>query len=103
MTKYKFFLLFLSITLFGCQENTVSKQNSLDKPVQTKVTIEQPIAKVQTKFQCSRIIVSIYDNNTPPSQSYKDYGPFSTELICETKDQKILDLFEQMTKQGEKT
>ena len=103
MTTQKFYILILLLTMFGCQQNSDDKKKSTDKQVQTNASVDKEIRKVEPKFQCSRIIISLYDNTTPASQSYKSYGPFSTELIYETIDQKVLDDFEQMTKQAEKT
>lgn len=89
--------------IFGCQQNSDDKQKSVDKQFQAETTIDQQIIKVEPNFKCSRIIISLYDNSTPPSQSYESYGPFSTELIYQTEDKKVLSNFEQMTKQSTRT
>ncbi len=89
--------------MFGCQQSSDDEKKSVNKTIPTNTTIENPIVKAEPKYQCSRIIISLYDNNTPSSQSYKSYGPFSTELIYETKDQKVLDDFDIMTKQAKRT
>lgn len=89
--------------MFGCQQNTDNKQKSTEKQVQTNTSVEKTTTKVEPKFQFNRIIISLYDNTTPESKSYKSYGPFSTELIYETTDKKALADFEQMTNQAERT
>ena len=88
MTTQKFhILLTLFLALLGCQQNPDNKIKSVDKP----------------QYHCSRIIISFYDNTTIENKSYKNYGPFSTERIYETVDQKVLADFEQMTKQADRT
>lgn len=95
--KFYIFKLILLLTILGCQEH------STDKQIQTKTSVDKKVSKVKPKHQCSRIIISLYDNTTAPSQSYKNYGTFSTELIFETLDQNIIDDFEQMTMQAKRT
>lgn len=96
MTTQKFYILIVLLTMFGCQQNT-------DKQIQTNTSVDKVTVKVEPKFQCNRIIISLYDNTTPESQSDKSYSPFSTELIYETTDKKTLMDFEQMTRQAERT
>lgn len=103
MKTDKLYIIIISLTIFSCQQKSDNNQKYVDKQVRTDTAIGQTIVKVEPKFNCSRIIISLYDNTTPTSQSYKSYGPFSTELIYETEDQKVLDNFEQMTKQAKRT
>ncbi|MBN8695277.1 MAG: hypothetical protein J0L87_02000 [Bacteroidetes bacterium] len=103
MTTSRFYILFLSLTILGCQQNSNDKQKSADKQIQTSETVDKPTEKSETKFHCSRIIISLYDKTIPQSQSEQSYAPFSTELIYETEDPKVLDNFEQMTKQAKRT
>lgn len=92
MKILKFYILILSLTIFSCQQNSQDKQN------RTKETKGTSKKNAEPKFSCSRILVSFYDNNVIPSKSNKNYGTFSTELIYETKEQKIIDEFVQMTR-----
>ncbi len=103
MTPDKLFILIISLTIFGCQQSSDDKKKSVNSAIQTNDTIEKPIVKAEPKYQCSRIIISLCDNENPSSLSYKNYGPFSTELIYETKDQKVLDDFDKMTNQAKRT
>ncbi len=97
MKTKEFYLLILLLAVIGCQ------QNSDDKQVPTNIPLDKGIVKVEPKLQCNRIIISFYNNTTPASQSYKNYGSFSTELIYETIDQKVIYDFEQMIKQTKRT
>lgn len=103
MTTQKFYILIFLLTIFSCQQKSNEKQKSSDKDVPINTSIEKEIGKSESKFECNRLIISLYDNTTPASQSYKSYGPFSAEIIYETTDQKVLDDFEQITKQAERT
>ena len=104
MTIDKLFILIISLIMLGCKPSSDDKKKSVDKLIQTNATTIEKLKVIdEPKYQCSRIIISLYDNKIPLSKSYKNYGPFSTELIYETKDQKVLDDFYLMTKQAKKT
>ena len=103
MTKYKFYILILSLAIFGCQKKSDSKKKSDEFQTEAQALVDVSKLKADKKFNCNRFIISLYDNGTPISKSYKSFRPFSTKLIYETKDQKVIDDFEKMTKQGKRT
>ncbi len=101
--KYNLFLNFISLTfVYSCNQNSV-EEVTIPEDNQNQTAIEKPIYDDVQNYECNRIIISYYDNTTPINPSYKHYGPFSTAVIYETTSNLVIDGFEQMTSEAEKT
>jgi hypothetical protein len=103
MSLNKFFTLLFFLSAFGCQQQPVDESKPSDNRDEVTEIVEEPIKEEAPDYKCSRIRITLHDDSNPTSQSYINYGPFSPEIIFETKSEKIIEKFEQMTSDAERT
>jgi len=86
MTNKLFIFVFLLAT-YSCSQNT---------------DVDQYGSKA-TNLECSKIIIRYCDYSIPVDNYYWKFGFFSTKIIYEAKEKKLLNVFEQMLKESDKT
>jgi hypothetical protein len=91
------------LTIFGCKETPNNNKKSVDKPKKVSITVAKQIEEPKPNYKASRMIITLYDKLIPSSKSTLNYGPFSTDIIYETTDPKILDAFDLMTKHAKRS
>jgi len=97
MKTPKLNILFFLLFAFSCKQNSDDKQDH-------QINMNgKGIAKNEFDYNCSQILISLYDNTIPEEETSLNYVPFSTQMIYQAKGKKMIDEFKQLTRDARRT